>query len=82
MRVSVSDQNPSRNLLFLSAAGNCWKGWTHIESFGGGPDTVALGVEDGGFVDVASADKAVQHELLAASSLPSSVSHTSGRRRL
>lgn len=40
-------------------------GLTYGEAGAGGPDAVALAVEDGGFVDIAGADEAVSEDSIS-----------------
>jgi hypothetical protein len=68
--------------LFLGSCSAVGGGETHSEASGSGPDAVAFAVEDGGLVNVASADEAGVWLSVMVLRIVAIVVCTSGRRML
>jgi hypothetical protein len=72
----------SENYLFLELCSAVGGGETHSEASGSGPDAVALAVEDGGLVNVASADETESELSVMVLRIVAVAVCTSGRRML
>jgi hypothetical protein len=68
--------------LFLGSCSAVGGGETYSEASGSGPDAVALAVEDGGLVNVASADEAGGQMSVVVLQVMAIAVSTSGRRML